>query len=109
MSLPAAFEDGTWLEPWTKITITALRRGLDKGSPEIYHSDQGIQSAANDYVSLLKQHEVNISMADIGQAWQNGYAERLIRTIKEEEVELSDYRNFTEAYQQIEHFLEDVY
>ena len=32
-----------------------------------------------------------------------------MRTINEEEVELSDYRNFTEAYQQIEHFLEDVY
>ncbi len=48
-------------------------------------------------------------MAEVGQAWQNGYAERLMRTIKEEEVDLSEYRNFTEAYQQIEHFLEDVY
>jgi putative transposase len=33
----------------------------------------------------------------------------LMRTIKEEEVDLSEYRNFTEAYQQIEQFLEDVY
>ena len=32
-----------------------------------------------------------------------------MRTIKEEEVDLSEYRNFTEAYQQIEQFLEDVY
>jgi transposase InsO family protein len=31
-----------------------------------------------------------------------------MRTIKEEEVDLSEYRNFTE-YQQIEQFLEDVY
>ena len=30
---------------------------------------------------------VQISMAEVGQAWQNGYAERLIRTIKEEEVD----------------------
>ena len=91
------------------LTITALKRGLEKGIPEIHHSDQGVQYAANDYVSLLKHHEVKISMAEVGQAWQNGYAERLMRTIKEEEVELSEYRNFTEAYQQIEHFLEDVY
>jgi transposase InsO family protein len=48
-------------------------------------------------------------MAEVGQAWQNGYAERLMRTIKEEEVDLSEYRNFTEAYQRIERFLEDVY
>jgi hypothetical protein len=33
----------------------------------------------------------------------------LMRTIKEEEVDLSEYRNFTEAYTQIKSFLEDVY
>jgi putative transposase len=32
-----------------------------------------------------------------------------MRTIKEEEVDLSEYRNFTEAFQQIEQFLEHVY
>lgn len=48
-------------------------------------------------------------MAEVGQAWQNGYAERLMRAIKEEEVDLSDYQNFTEAYGQIEQFLENVY
>jgi putative transposase len=48
-------------------------------------------------------------MTEVGAAWQNGYAERLMRTIKEEEVDLSEYRSFAEAYQQIEQFLEDVY
>lgn len=33
---------------------------------------------------------VAISMAKVGQAWQNGYAERLMRTIKEEEMQLQD-------------------
>ena len=82
------------------LTLTALTRGLEKGIPEIHHSDQGVQYAATDYVDLLKEHGVQISMAEVGQAWQNGYAERLMRTIKEEEVDLSEYRNFTEAYQQ---------
>jgi transposase InsO family protein len=91
------------------LTITALRRGLEKGSPEIHHSDQGVQYAATDYVDLLRKYGVKISMAEVGQAWQNGYAERLMRTIKEEEVDLSEYRNFAEAYRQIEQFLEDVY
>ena len=91
------------------LTITALTRGLEKGTPEIHHSDQGVQYAATDYVNLLKEHGIKISMAEVGQAWQNGYAERLMRTIKEEEVDISEYRNFTDAYQQIEQFLEDVY
>ncbi len=50
-----------------------------------------------------------ISMAEIGQAWQNGYAERLIRTIKEEEVDLSEYECYTDAVSQLGRFLNDVY
>ncbi len=48
-------------------------------------------------------------MADVGAAWQNGYAERLIRTIKEEEVDLSEFEDYQEAYQQIGKFLDSVY
>jgi len=91
------------------LTLSVLEKGLEKGRPEIHHSDQGVQYAAHEYVKLLEQHDVKISMAEVGQAWQNGYAERLMRTIKEEEVDLSEYENFTEAYQQIENFLDDVY
>ncbi len=38
-----------------------------------------------------------ISMAEVGESNQNGFAERVIRTIKEEEVYLSEYRSFEEA------------
>jgi transposase InsO family protein len=48
-------------------------------------------------------------MADRGEAWQNGYAERLIRTIKEEEVDLTEYLDYHDAYRQIGRFLDDVY
>jgi putative transposase len=91
------------------LTLKALEKALKQNCPEIHHSDQGVQYAATAYVDLLRQHDVAISMADVGAAWQNGYAERLMRTIKEEEVDLSEYCNFTQAYQQIATFLEDVY
>jgi putative transposase len=52
------------------------------------------------YVELLTEAKVAISIADVGEAWQNSYAERVIRTIKEEEVALSDYQDFHDAYQQ---------
>jgi transposase InsO family protein len=57
----------------------------------------------------LQARQVRISMAAQGEPRENGYAERLMRTIKEEEVELSDYQDFTDAYRQIGQFLEDVY
>lgn len=91
------------------LTVTALKRGLEQHQPEIHHSDQGVQYAANEYVGLLRGVGAKISMAAVGEAWQNGYAERLMRTIKEEEVDLSEYRNFAEAREGIGRFLEEDY
>lgn len=96
-----------WLDQ--TLTLTALRSALASQAPAIHHSDQGIQYAAQEYIHLLRHHHVQISMADKGEAWQNGYAERLIRTIKEEEVDLSDYHDFADAYAQIGRFIEQVY
>lgn len=91
------------------LTLTALERALDHHIPEIHHSDQGVQYAATAYTQMLKDIKVQISMAEKGKAWQNGYAERLIRTIKEEEVYLSEYETYADALQQIGYFLDDVY
>jgi transposase InsO family protein len=91
------------------LTLTALKHALKKGCPEIHHSDQGLQYAAADYVALLQKYDTQISMAKVGAAWQNGSAERLIRTIKEEEVDLSDYQDYHHAYAQLHHFLNHRY
>jgi len=91
------------------LTLTALDKALAGCAPEIHHSDQGVQYAATDYVDRLKAQAVSISMAAIGEPRENGYAERLMRTIKEEEVDLSEYRDYAEALRQIGQFLEAVY
>jgi putative transposase len=91
------------------LTLEALLQSLEDHVPEIHHSDQGVQYAALEYVNALQARQVQISMAAQGEPRENGYAERLMRTIKEEEVELSDYQNFADAYRQIGQFLEDVY
>lgn len=92
-----------------ELTLTALQKALVNHRPLIHHSDQGVQYAAHAYITLLKQYQVQISMADVGKAWQNGYAERLMRTLKEEEIVLSDYLTFADAYLSIGHFIEQVY
>jgi putative transposase len=58
---------------------------------------------------MLQAHGIQISMAAIGEATENGYAERLMRTIKEEEVTLHEYADLHEAYQRLGRFLDEVY
>jgi len=77
--------------------------------PTVHHSDQGVQYAATAYVERLQKLGVQLSMAAIGEPRENGYAERLMRTIKEEEVDLSEYHDFADAQQQMTRFLDDVY
>src|SRR5437667_5145062 len=72
------------------LTLAALERALVVATPQIHHSDQGVQYAATAYVERLKQLNIQPSMAAIGEPRENGYAERLMRTIKEEEVDLSE-------------------
>jgi putative transposase len=91
------------------LTLAALERALATATPEIHHSDQGVQYAATLYVQRLHGLGVTLSMAAVGEPRENGYAERLMRTIKEEEVDLSEYHNFAEARRQIGRFLDDVY
>ena len=91
------------------LTLTALRQALAQHQPAIHHSDQGVQYAATAYIHTLQAHGIQISMAAIGEATENGYAERLMRTIKEEEVTLHDYADFHEAYQHLGRFLAEVY
>jgi putative transposase len=92
-----------------ELTLVALRRAYEHGRPEIHHSDQGVQYAATAYVALLTSCEVKISMASVGEPEENGYAERLMRTIKEEEVDLSEYEDFGDALRGLGRFLDEVY
>jgi len=92
-----------------ELSKAALVRALDGHRPEIHHSDQGVQYAATGYVSLLEAASVQISMAARGQPTQNAYAERLMHTLKDEEVYLHEYLDFDDARQHIGHFLDDVY
>lgn len=91
------------------LTLRALEQALAHHTPEIHHSDQGVPYAALAYTARLQQAGVQISMAEVGAAWQNGYAERLLRTIKEEEVDLSEYEDYTDAVRQLGRFLDEVY
>ena len=91
------------------LALTALRRGLQSRCPEMHHSDQGVQYAASGYVELLQSVGTQVSMSAPGRPCENPFAERVIRTIKDEEVYLNEYEYLSDARQHVGHFIDDVY
>jgi len=91
------------------LTEKALEMALARHpAPVIHHSDQGKQYAAGTYRKLLPD-TTRVSMAAIGQPTENAIAERFIRTVKEEHVDYSDYRDFDDAFEQLANWLEVEY
>jgi putative transposase len=96
----------------TELTLQALHQALATRSVNaglVHHSDRGVQYAAADYVSLLVKHQIRISMSRLGNPYDNAKAERFMRTLKHEEVHLTEYETLIEARVSIRRFIEDVY
>ena len=91
------------------LTLKTLQEAFCHSVCEIHHSDQGVQYLSKAYIATLEERGVQISVAHRGRPWENGYAERLIRTLKEEEVHLNNYQSITEARERIGHFITQVY
>ena len=93
-----------------ELVEAALKQAMQEGrAPAIHHSDQGGQYFADDYLKRLRDKGVQLSMAAAGKPQENGSAERLLRTIKEEEVHLNSYDNIANAREHLRHFIEVVY
>jgi putative transposase len=96
----------------TELTLKALQQALTTRAVKaglVHHSDRGVQYAAADYVSLLVKHQIRISMSRPGNPYDNAKAERFMRTLKYEEVHLTEYETLVEARASIRRFIEDVY
>ena len=95
-----------------ELALAALRRALaGRELPPgiVHHSDRGVQYCAREYVDELREHGFQISMSRAGNPYDNALAESFMRTLKCEEVYLTDYRDAADARARIGHFLEDYY
>lgn len=94
----------------SELTHRALDRALRAhGPPKIHHSDHGVQYLSKGYVEKLESHGIAVSCSAKGKPMQNGKCERFMRTLKQEEVYLTEYENLADARRQIRRFLEEVY
>ena len=78
--------------------IEAVEEALARnGKPDIFNTDQGSQFTSIDFIKVLKDAEIAISMDGKGAWRDNVFVERLWRTIKYEEVYLHAYASVPEA------------
>lgn len=77
--------------------IQALKEALEIGTPKIHNSDQGVRYTAENYITVLAEKEIQISMDGRGRYLDNIFTERLWRTVKYENIYIHDYRDINEA------------
>lgn len=73
--------------------------------PEIVNSDQGSHFTSEQFTQQFQAAGTKISMDGRGRYVDNIFTERLWRTVKYEEVYLSEYANPREARQGISRYL----
>lgn len=77
-----------------KCLVDALKK---ERHPQIFNSDQGSQFTSNDFVKILQNNQIKISMDGKGRCFDNIFVERLWRTIKQEDVYYQRYETVAEA------------
>ena len=78
--------------------IEALKEALDcYGPPEIFNSDQGRQFTSQEFIGVLTEANISISMDGKGRCLDNIFVERLWRSVKYENVYLYGYQDIPEA------------
>ena len=62
----------------------AVKGNSSRNEGMLHHSDRGIQYCCNEYVKLLEQHHIGISMTQSGDPLENALAERVNGILKDE-------------------------
>jgi putative transposase len=95
-----------------ELAVEALEKALKRRKPAagwIHHSDRGVQYACRDYVERLEAAGARISMSAKGTPRDNAQAESFFRTLKHEEVYLTEYEDYCQAKQALGRFIDRVY
>lgn len=76
-----------------EFVLRCLKRAFKTAKPAILNSDQGSHFTNEDYVQLLNENGIRISMDSKGRALDNIFMERFFRSLKYENIYLNEYVN----------------
>lgn len=83
-----------------ELATTALERALIFRNPSeelLHHSDRGVQYTSNDYIDLLTENNIQISMSRKGDVYDNACVESFFATLKKELVYRRKFKTREEA------------
>ena len=86
----------------TSFCLEALDRALQRATPEIFNTDQGVQFTSSEVLNRLRMADIRISWDGRGRALDNIFVERLWRSVKYEEVYIKDYHSVREAIRNLQ-------
>lgn len=75
----------------------ALQSRRDKSQSLIHHSDRGVQYCSSDYVKILQDNGINVSMTEENHCYENAVAERVNGILKDEFYLGSTFNDFEQA------------
>lgn len=81
------------------IAFRMALKGISSTDNLIHHSDRGIQYCCDDYVELLQQHGIQLSMGESGNPYDNAIAERVNGILKTEFYLNATFMNYRQAKQ----------
>lgn len=84
----------------------AVRR---PGPGLVHHSDRGVQYASAEYVAVLQQHQIVPSMSRPANPYDNASCESFMKTLKQEEIYLNEYRDLEHLRRNVGDFIEQYY
>jgi putative transposase len=76
------------------------------GAPAILNQDQGVQYTSLEWIAVAQSHRIQLSMAGKGRCYDNIHRERFWRSLKQEEVYLTEYVTLKDARQGISQYIE---
>jgi putative transposase len=85
--------------------LEALDEALERGRPEVFNTDQGVQFTSQAFTSRLESAGVAISMDGKGRALDNVFVERLWRSVKYEEIYPKAYETGAECHASLQMYL----
>jgi len=93
------------------LAAAALKDAISKRDTGdlIHHSDRGIQYCSYEYVNILKDHDIAISMSAKANPYDNAKIESFFRTLKVEEIYMFEYETYGDVLERIPYFIEEVY
>jgi len=95
-----------------ELTIQALNMAIVQRQPGeglLHHSDRGSQYCSHDYINILKDKEMSISMSKKGDPYDNACIESFHATIKKDLIYRRRFKTKAEAIKAINYYISNFY